>query len=100
MMSKQPLESRRLERLIEAGRGLVSTLDLESLLEQLLHTARDLTGARYAALGILDERRESLERFLTAGIDERGPQADRRPAHRPRRAGRADPRSPSRCGVA
>ena len=69
MVSKQPLESRRLERLIEAGRALVSTLDLEPLLEQLLHTARDLTGARYAALGILDGRRESLERFLTVGID-------------------------------
>jgi signal transduction histidine kinase len=69
-MSKPGLESRRLERLIEAGRGLVSTLDLESLLEQLLHTARDLTGARYAALGILDGRRESLERFITVGIDE------------------------------
>jgi signal transduction histidine kinase len=68
-MSKQPLESRRLERLIEAGRGLVSMLDLESLLEQLLHTARDVTGARFAALGILDGRRESLERFLTVGID-------------------------------
>ena len=69
-MSEQGLESRRLERLIEAGRGLVSTLDLESLLEHLLHTARDLTGASYAALGILDDQRESLERFLTLGIDE------------------------------
>ena len=69
-MDKQGLGARRLERLIEAGRGLVSTLDLESLLEHLLHTARDLTGARYAALGILDDRRESLERFLTLGIDE------------------------------
>jgi signal transduction histidine kinase len=69
-MDTQGLGSRRLERLIEAGRGLVSMLDLESLLEQLLHTARDLTGARYAALGILDDRRESLERFLTLGIDE------------------------------
>ena len=32
--------------------------------------ARELTGARYAAIGVLDERRERLERFLTAGIDE------------------------------
>ncbi|MGH3991832.1 MAG: GAF domain-containing protein, partial [Pseudonocardiaceae bacterium] len=29
----------------------------------------DLTGARYAALGILDEDRRELERFLTLGID-------------------------------
>ena len=69
-MSTQGLESRRLERLIEAGRTLVSMLDLESLLERLLHTARELTGARYAALGILDEQRQSLERFLTVGIDD------------------------------
>jgi signal transduction histidine kinase len=69
-MDIQELESRRLERLIEAGRALVSTLDLEALLERLLETARDVTGARYAALGILDERRRSLERFVTLGIDD------------------------------
>ena len=69
-MNLQELESRRLTCLIEAGRALVSTFDLEALLERLLETARDLTGARYAALGILDERRESLERFITVGIGE------------------------------
>ena len=37
---------------------------------RLLEVARELTGARYAAIGVLDERRERLERFLTAGIDE------------------------------
>ena len=68
-MNVQDLESRRLTRLIEAGRALVSTFDLEALLERLLETARDLTGARYAALGILDDRRKSLERFITIGID-------------------------------
>jgi two-component system, NarL family, sensor histidine kinase DevS len=70
VMSMQRLESRRLELLIEAGRALVSMLDLEAVLHRVLETARDVTGARYAALGILDERRESLERFLTLGIDE------------------------------
>jgi signal transduction histidine kinase len=59
-----------LRRLIEVGRSLVSELDLETLLRHLLDDARALTGARYAALGILDERRESLERFITVGIDE------------------------------
>jgi signal transduction histidine kinase len=68
-MSTQGLESRRLELLIEAGRGLVAMLDPEALLQRVLETARDVTGARYAALGILDSRRESLERFLTLGID-------------------------------
>jgi signal transduction histidine kinase len=69
-MSSDSLESHRLERLIGAGRALVSMLDLETVLERVLETARDVTGARYAALGILDARRESLEQFLTVGIDD------------------------------
>jgi signal transduction histidine kinase len=59
-----------LRRLLEVGRTLVSELDLESVLRRLLETARELTGARYAALGILDEGKEELERFITVGIDE------------------------------
>ncbi|WP_028064163.1 GAF domain-containing sensor histidine kinase [Solirubrobacter soli] len=51
------------------GRSLVTVLDPEALFERLLEVARELTGARYAAIGVLDERRERLERFLTAGID-------------------------------
>ena len=57
------------ERLLEAGRALVAELDLEIVLERLLETARELTGARYAAIGVLDARRRSLERFLTSGVD-------------------------------
>jgi signal transduction histidine kinase len=57
------------ERLLEAGRALVSELDLEVVLERLLETARELTGARYAAIGVLDAERRGLERFLTSGID-------------------------------
>jgi signal transduction histidine kinase len=64
-----------LRRLLEVGRTLVSELDLESVLRRVLETAGELTGARYAALGILDERKEELERFLTVGIDEETRQA-------------------------
>ncbi len=66
----EPLGADRLTRLIEVGRGLMSELDLETLLQRILEVARELTGARYAALGILDARREELERFLTLGIEE------------------------------
>jgi signal transduction histidine kinase len=59
----------RLRRLTEAGRALASQLDLETVFEQVLDAARELTGARYAALGILDAERRSLERFIPAGID-------------------------------
>ena len=51
-----PLDAARLRRLIDAGRSLVSQLDLDELLERLIAIAADLTGARYVALGILDER--------------------------------------------
>jgi signal transduction histidine kinase len=60
----------RLRSLLEVGRALVSDFDLEAVLERVLAAARELTGARYAALGVLDETGEALERFLTAGIDE------------------------------
>ena len=68
-MSEGALGEVTLRQLIEAGRGLVAYRELEPLLHRLLEMARDLTGARYAALGILDESRRELERFLTTGID-------------------------------
>src|SRR4051794_38842734 len=48
----------------------MADLDVELVLDRLLETARELTGARYAALGILDESRRELEQFLTRGIDD------------------------------
>ncbi len=67
---KEELDQRQLSRLLEVGRGLVAELDLEAVLGQVLEAARDLTGARYAALGILDEDKRELERFLFTGIDD------------------------------
>ena len=64
------LDRDRLARLIEVGRGLMAELEPEALLRRILEVARELTGARYAALGILDETQTALERFLTLGIDE------------------------------
>ncbi|MGH2943505.1 MAG: GAF domain-containing protein [Solirubrobacteraceae bacterium] len=63
------LSEERLRRLIDVGRGLLSQLDLEAVLDQVLETACDITGARYAALGVLDSDRRELERFITRGID-------------------------------
>jgi signal transduction histidine kinase len=74
------LDEPRLRRLIEAGRSLVSQLDLEAILQSLLETARELTGARYAALGTLAAEQSTaplpgaagreIDRFLTVGIDD------------------------------
>ena len=58
------------ERLLEVARELVSELDLEAVLARVLDAARELTGSKYAALGILDEHKAELERFLYRGIDE------------------------------
>ena len=55
-------------RLLDAGRAVVSDLDLEAVLPRVLRTAAEITGARYAALGVLDEQRAGLERFLTHGL--------------------------------
>jgi signal transduction histidine kinase len=63
------LDEDRLRRLIEAGRSLVAERELEAVFERVLDVARELTGARYAAIGILDDEREKLADFVTAGID-------------------------------
>ena len=59
----------RIRRLIDVGRTLVAELDPEAVLQRILSEARAITGARYAALGVMDESRSELERFLTSGID-------------------------------
>jgi signal transduction histidine kinase len=52
------------------GSAVVAELDSEVVLQRVLEAARELTGARYAALGVLDAQRRELERFITAGIGE------------------------------
>jgi signal transduction histidine kinase len=62
-------ETDRLRGLVDAGIALSSELSLDDLLQKLVETAAALTGARYAALGVIDESGTELERFLTTGID-------------------------------
>jgi len=57
-------------RLLDAGRALVSNLDTDGILRRVLEAAREVTGARYAAIGVLDEARDRLARFVTSGVDE------------------------------
>lgn len=63
------LDSVRVARLLDAGRALVAELDPQAVLDRVLATAREITGARYAALGILDEQRTGLAQFVTLGVD-------------------------------
>src|SRR3954465_8788116 len=69
-MLDAPRDAQRLIRLIEVGRSLLSELDLDIVLDRVLATARDLTGAQYAALGILDERRRERAQFPPRGGDQ------------------------------
>jgi GAF domain-containing protein len=56
--------------ILEVARGVLADLDLDVVLERVLDAAQELTGARYAAVGVLDESRSELARFLTRGIDD------------------------------
>ena len=59
----------RLRALVETGVAITSELSLDALLQRLVEAASELTGARYAALGVIDRSGSALERFLTTGID-------------------------------
>jgi signal transduction histidine kinase len=56
--------------LLEVAGGVLGDLDLESVIARVLESARELTGARYAAVGVLDASRTELERFITLGVGE------------------------------
>jgi signal transduction histidine kinase len=62
-------EEHRLHELFRAGLALNSELSLDALLQKIAETAASITGARYAALGVIDESGGALERFLATGID-------------------------------
>jgi signal transduction histidine kinase len=58
----------RLRRLVEAGIRITAEHSLDAVLQAVVDSARELTGARYAALGVLDLSATGLSRFVTSGI--------------------------------
>jgi signal transduction histidine kinase len=60
----------RFERLLTAGIAIFSRHELEHVLQQVVDGAREVVGARYAALGVLGDDRETLVQFVTSGLDE------------------------------
>ena len=55
-------------RALEAAtRAIASELDLDRVLQLIADRVRDLVGARYAALGIVDSEGR-IDRFITSGI--------------------------------
>jgi signal transduction histidine kinase len=62
------MEAGSLSTLVALGRSVLAESELDLVLERVLAAAREFTGARYAALGVLDADRRRLGRFVTAGI--------------------------------
>lgn len=60
----------RIADLVDAGLALAGETSLDGLLERITLAAREVLGARYAALGVLDEHGTALARFITSGVDE------------------------------
>lgn len=69
MPDTQQQRAERAERLLAAGQALTSELELGTVLQRILEAGRDLTGAKYAALGVLDDERQALSDFITLGLE-------------------------------
>ncbi len=61
---------RAVRGVLDLARDVLAELDLDVVLQRVLDSAQELTGARYAALGVLDESRSELSQFITRGIDD------------------------------
>ena len=53
----------------DANEFVLDEMGLEVALDRVLESAKKLTGARYAALCVLNDARDGLAIFLTAGIE-------------------------------
>ena len=74
-------ETDRLRAIVDAGVALASELSLDAVLQKIVETATELTGAQYAALGVIDPSGQALERFVVTGIDEETQAAIGDPPH-------------------
>jgi two-component system, NarL family, sensor histidine kinase DevS len=61
-------ETDRLRALVETGIAINSELSLDGVLERIVEAAARVTGARYAALGVIDPAGSGLQRFVTFGL--------------------------------
>jgi signal transduction histidine kinase len=60
----------RFDRLLNAGLAIFSEHELETVLQRVADAARDVVGARYAAVGVLDSEGSSLAQFVTSGLSD------------------------------
>ena len=60
---------RRLRELFRVGQVLTSSLDLPTVLRQIVETGAELIGAKYAAMGVISTEGRRLEQFIHVGMD-------------------------------
>ncbi|MEU1312741.1 GAF domain-containing SpoIIE family protein phosphatase [Streptomyces cinnamoneus] len=60
----------RVQSLLDAVVTITREVELPAVLHRIVTTAMDLVGARYGALGVLDESGEYLKQFIAAGLSE------------------------------
>ncbi len=60
----------RFERLLAAGVAIYARRDIDHVLQEVVDAAREVVGARYAALGVLSQDRTTFVQFVTSGLDE------------------------------
>jgi signal transduction histidine kinase len=60
----------RFRRLLSAGVAIFSEHTIEGVLQHIADGAREVVGARYAALGVLSTDGQSLSNFVTSGMDD------------------------------
>ncbi|HLI16528.1 MAG TPA: GAF domain-containing sensor histidine kinase [Acidimicrobiales bacterium] len=65
----------RLRALLASVLAVESDLELPGVLQRVVDAARELTGARYGALGVLDPQGKGLAEFVYTGVDEEVAQA-------------------------
>src|SRR5512143_494284 len=68
LLTREQLQD-RLIALHRASLELIKDVSVEHLLERIAATACEQAGARYAALGVLDEKGE-LKQFITVGMSQ------------------------------
>ena len=68
LLTREQLED-RLAALHRASLELVGDLSLETVLERIVELAREQAGARYAALGVMDED-GNLAQFIPVGMSD------------------------------
>ncbi len=68
MPSSPPGTGSRIERLVREFPALVAELRHDAVLQQVADLAADVLGAKYAAVGLLNPDRRSLESFTVSGL--------------------------------